>query len=309
MLALPLLLTLAAFEPEALLPGKPYALKGHTESVVALALSPDGSQLASASRDKTVRVWSLSTGQAVRTISGAQEQLSSVAFSGDGKTLAIGDVGLHVRVVDLESGRVTRELAHPDGVAEVSLNADGSLVAVGGLTEGGAAWDVATGKKKYEFRGRSVRFTADGKTLLIGSGLGTFSLLDGKTGKVKKTVKAELPSVLTTMNPAGTVIAAWTGGGRDVKLFDETGKALATLKGPSAASDRRQAFISGVAVSPDGKKVLVGGTDGVLRLWTVESGAITTSWPVDKSAAVAISGEGTWLAVTDSTLVKLWKTP
>eukprot|EP00873_Tetraselmis_striata_P039805 jgi/Tetstr1/460069/TSEL_005389.t1 len=71
-------------------------LKGHTEVVACVAFSPDGTRLASASRDNTLRVWSAVTGEEVlpRPLRGHTGMVTSVAFSPDGKRLALH--GLHV---------------------------------------------------------------------------------------------------------------------------------------------------------------------------------------------------------------------
>lgn len=309
MIGLALVMTMGAFEPEALLPGSPWALKGHTDAVTAIAFSPDGTQLASASRDKSVKLWNLKTGEVVRTLTGAQEQLSCLAFSADGKRLAIGDVGLQARVVDVATGEIVKTIAHPDAVGQVALSPDGALLAVAGLSDTGIVYELARDTKKFEFRGRTARFSADGKTLLISSGGGSFALLDGRTGKVRKTVSTTPDRPLTTMTPSTSLIASWTAAGVDVKLWNEAGKSLGVLKGPVAEMDRRQSRVTGVALTPDGKHVLVGGADGLVRLWSVEKAAVVQTWPADKSSAVAISADGLWLAVADSGLVKLWKLP
>jgi eukaryotic-like serine/threonine-protein kinase len=309
MISLVLLLSVGAFEPEALLPGNPWALRGHTDSITAIAFSPDATQLASASRDKTVKLWNLKTGEATRTLTGAESQLSSLSFSADGKRLAIGDIGLQVRVIDVATGTLVKAIAHPDAVGEVALNSDGTLLAVAGLTDNSAVYELSKEGKKYEFRGRTARFSADGKTLLISSGNGSFSLLDAKTGKARKTITTPKELPLTTMTESGTTIASWTASGVDVRLWNEAGKAVTVLKGPVAELDRRSARVTGVGLLPDGKRVVVGGGDGLVRLWSVEKTAVVHTWTAEKSSAVAVSPDGVWVAVADSLLVKLWKLP
>ncbi len=308
MIALALVLTLGAFEPEALLPGTPRALKGHTDGVIAIAFSPDGSSLASASRDKTVKIWNLKTGEAVRTIAGAQGQLSSVAFSADGKRLAIGDVALFVRIVDVATGEQQKAIAHPDAVGELAFSPDGTALAVAGLGDNGAVYELAKDTKKFEFRGRTARFAADGKTLLISSANGSFSLLDAKTGKARKTVKTPNELPLTTMTASGTTIASWTASGIDVRVWNDAGKPITLLKGPVAEVDRRKSRVTSVGLLPDGKRAIVGGGDGLVRLWNIEKAAVEQIWP-SESTTVAVSADGVWLAVADSGLVKLWKVP
>ena len=58
---------------------------GHTASVNALALSPDGRFLVSGSEDVTLKIWDTATGNVLRTLSGHDQPVMAVAISPDGR--------------------------------------------------------------------------------------------------------------------------------------------------------------------------------------------------------------------------------
>ncbi|MEM7590193.1 MAG: CHAT domain-containing protein [Cyanobacteria bacterium P01_A01_bin.83] len=66
----------------------PHILEGHAGSIWDLAISPDGTKLASASGDYTVKVWELETGKLIETLTGHLGEIRTVAFSPNGKILA-----------------------------------------------------------------------------------------------------------------------------------------------------------------------------------------------------------------------------
>ena len=71
--------------------------KGHTNSVIAIAINPDGKTLASGGKDG-IKIWDLNTGALLSELYGHSDWVSSLAFSPDGKTLASGSFDKTVRL-------------------------------------------------------------------------------------------------------------------------------------------------------------------------------------------------------------------
>ena len=104
-------------------------LKGHTEKVNTLAVSPDGKTLVSGSADDTLRMWDIATGNLKRKLSGHSNDVRSVVFSRDGKILASGSADASVRLWDAGTGRFLPTLrGHFWKIRAVAVSPDGKTV-------------------------------------------------------------------------------------------------------------------------------------------------------------------------------------
>ena len=279
-------------------------LKGHTDSVNAVAFFPDGKTLATGSSDGTVKLWDASRRELLATLKGHAYPVTGVAISVDG-TLASGLLRDGVKLWDVKT---RNEIASLEGMAPVALSPNGSVLASGAVNHTITLWDVRAHKVIAILEGHtaqinSVAFSPDG--MLLASGSGRFDS-DDKTVRLWDVARREEvasferggPIRSVGFSPAGDILAAAVGSPNDsVHLWDvRTHREVARLwpGGP---------FLS-VAFSPDGSILAAGSSDGKVMLWDALTqdhfGTFLPTQPLQPSASgvrsLAFSTDGTTLA-------------
>ncbi|HAX85896.1 MAG TPA: type IV secretion protein Rhs [Cyanobacteria bacterium UBA11370] len=284
-------------------------LEGHKSAVYSVSFSPDGKTLASASGDKTIKLWDVATGKQITTLKGHTNSVSSVSFSPDGKTLAFASGDKTIKLWDVATGKqITALTGHEELVTSVSFSPDDKTLASGSYDQTIKLWDVATGKEITTLKGHShwvnsVSFSPDGKRIASASGDNTIKLWDVATGKEITTLKGHEESVNSvSFSPDGKRIA-WASGDNTIKLWDvATGQEITTLKGHSH-------WVKSVSFSPDGKTIASASWDKTIKLWDVATGQEITTLKghEDWVNSVSFSPDGKTIASasTDDT-IKLW---
>ena len=131
-------------EPPVL--GTIVTLEGHSKQIHDVAYSPDGCWLASASQDKTLRVWDTASGK--ETLKRPfPDGVSSVAWAPDGKRIAAGSWDDDVHLFEFPSGQFVRKFeGHKENVSAVAFLRDGKVLASAGWDKTVRIWDVDTGR-------------------------------------------------------------------------------------------------------------------------------------------------------------------
>ena len=271
-------------------------LSGHAEYVSSVSFSPDGKTLASGSRDATIRLWDVGTGQLYSTLKDESGVLS-VSFSPDGRTLASGNMRGGVQLWDIGTGQLKSTLReHTSNVVSVAFSPDGRTVASGSLDGTIRLSDTITGQLISTLRGhtrevKKVAFSRDGVTLVI---------QDSKDVQLWSTVTGQLKFTLPNngwiydidYSPDGRTLAI--AGAVDVQLWRaDTGQHKATF-----IELEREQYILSLAYSPDGTTIATGSVNGKTYLWDALSGApkATLSGDVERVYSIGFSPDSAILA-------------
>jgi WD40 repeat protein len=290
-------------------------LRGHWGHVSAIAISPDGRLLASASQDKKIRIWNLADGALIRTLERHTEYVVGLAFSPDGQTLASTSWD-GVRVWGTSDGVEIRNLTEHEYIVErVAFSPDGLLMATASGDKTARIWRAAEGKSLFVLGGAQghkdyltdVAFSPDGQTVATSSADGTVRLWnvgDGKTRLVLTGPAGKVHNV--AFSPDGTIVAA---GAEDYKLYvwsAADGAPIRTLEGFEAPP-------GSIAFTPDGQFLAVAASwGGKIHLGRVKDGALlrTLEGHDGSITALAFTPDGTILVSGSSDdSVLLWGIP
>ena len=275
----------------------------HRAEVGQVAFAPDGKTLASAGRDRTVRLWEVATGTQRYLLQWPGQETRVIAFAPDGKVLAVGgplygeQLQATIRLCDVGSGEERLRIDAPGAwLGTVAFAPDGRTLAAFTHDRENrfrvSRWDAATGQevghaREIIFDGLDlpppsppsyrtppvddVAFSPDLALLAVASG-GSVYLVDPTTGREVHRLKASATPLPTHLvfSPDGTslVSGAWD---KTVRLWD-----VATGE-PRRNLDEQPSQLNAVAFAPDGRR-FAGGMGwlqvGAIRVWDAGTGEV-----------------------------------
>jgi WD40 repeat protein len=263
---------LTGSEPKAKLP-----VRGHDDEVRAIAVAREGRTLATRSHDGTLRIWELGDRQRKpRGTFSADADPTSLAFTPDGKKLITGngDHTLHVWDVSGERPQLLKKLGQSQGRADeiwgLAVSPDGKTAATSGRRHSFAVWDLITEgaqeatppKSPRRYHG-ALTYSPDGKTVASG-------------------------------NSDNGTLQFWN-------VADPKAPRLQFMLDAHQQARSRHGTVHAVAFAPDGRTLVSGGDDGIVRFWNLSREATKKRITLDlaKGAvdSVHFSSDGSKLVV------------
>jgi WD40 repeat protein len=290
-----------------------YTLTGHRNAVTAVAFSPDGENLVSASQDQTIEVWWRKTGKRWYTLTGHTNWVTTLAFSPNGEMLASGSRDNTVEIWDMTKGkRWFTLIGHTDGVEKVAMSPDGNLLASASRDHTIKLWDLIKAKQHFSLSGHTdrvytVAFHPTGKWLVSGSRDQTIRFWDIQTGKELGRLSGHTDWVRDiAISPDGNILATASRDGM-IKVWQ-----LQNLQwGLKRTLRADEVDIFTITFSPNSQILVSGNQKGQVDVWQVETGMLleTIAAHSQDVLSVAFSENGQQLLTGSyDRTVKLWET-
>ena len=263
-------------------------LSEHTDRVYGSIYSPDGSNLATASDDGTVKVWEAASGQLLHTMPYAGIYLwgATLTFNESGDELALVAAGDNYESAilhkwDIVSGELISQKELPIGfeIWGMALSPDWKSVVAGGENGAAELWDVEAAEKIFSYSYHEdtvsgIAFNPDGSRLAITSEDGQVTILDieaslaageGQPVATFETANETLLVNARFSNDSTRLVLGFTDSDLELWNLDDTSQPLFILKGHTS-------WTTDFAFHPDDTYLATGGGDSTVKVWDLGTG-------------------------------------
>ncbi len=263
--------------------------RGHNDIIMALAVSPDGTLVASSGAEGgpefgVVVVWELATGHMLQRLGGSGGYFHGLDFSPDSKNLAVGATNGVVTVWNPRTGEPVKSIkGHTGNARSVRYSPDGKFLAWTCKDEALELWEVETATRRCRFlpptpaaRTEAGAFSPDGKYVAVTWWLptdrgevGLWDLTGPLVGELKQPHK-KLPEHANQVRAV-----AWSGDSQLLATGDAAGVVQVRDVAADKAVGRMEAHalaVTSLAFEKTGRAIISAGADGRLRVWDATTG-------------------------------------
>ncbi len=293
--------------------------KGHWDTITTLSISPDSSTLVSGSRDFTLKIWNLKTGQLLNTLSEHYEPVVSSHIIDDGKSLISSSISGKVLQWDLSTATLRRSFVNytamrPEGGIRTTV-IDPKTRVMASSAWGGSIllYNLKTDKvtripSQLMASEQAMVISPDAKTLITSNSDGQIQQWNARTGKLVRRLpntqgwqSSELTSAIAVGHQGKILITGSWGGNIGLWNF-QTGQLIKTFE----AHDK---MVASLAVSADNRLLISGGDDQTIKIWDLKTGRLmkTLTDHQGSISTLAISPNNQWLVSGSSDRsIKIW---
>lgn len=255
---------------------------GHRNTVYGLAVTPDGKRAISGSGcqimakiedvDWSLCLWEIETGKELQRFAGRGQGITSIVLSQDGRRALIGMFDGTVILWDVDKWQEIKRFKAPPGMWSVAYSPDGTRALTASAFENITSvilWNLEIGQELKRYVGHKsgiwhVTFMPDGKSVLTGGQDETIRRWETETAKQMQMYRHQSQVARMAVTADGRFALSGTWGDearKNLRLWRlETGEEMHVFRGLDVA-------IHSVALSPDYRWALAGGTDGSVKLW------------------------------------------
>lgn len=249
----------------------------HDATVIKVAFSPNGQQIASVDMDGAFEIRDAETGHVLHTLDrqalpNRARLVRGLAYSPDSRYLALARHDGSVRLWNATDGQPLQSLeGHKGPVWQVAFSPDNRTLISGGSDGTVRLWDVVSGKELRKFEGhpapvKGVAFRPDDRSVVAACDDGTVKVWDREAGREMFSFRGELANPWVAQFSPDTRRLGWACMDGVVKVWDTTTGTLEIDKQSNMHQCRAIVF------HPDGKRIALAGFDGTLRLLDATSG-------------------------------------